>query len=210
MTAPIRYNTHGGGRAPFRFSGKSRKDARSIGTHIAGLLPGRASAGGRAGTALEGFLGGDYGTGLYEDIFAKAAMANAAPIQEQYEDVLGRSSANVARRFGGNPSSEEARIIGTTSRGFGRLLSEQLAAIGPQAVAAAQGQQRLLAGIQAQYAGQESDLLSLLLQAARDQRGGGSPWAKILGTALGAGVGFFAGNPAAGAQVGGAVGGSFG
>jgi len=134
--------------------------------------------------------------------YQEAANAAAAPALRDFQNIIGNVQANTASRFGGNVSSEEGRMVTRTSDDFTRNLTEALARVGPQAVAAGQAQDQFTLGARRMLGSEELDLERMLLAAIQGQKDSGSPWGRILGTVAGVGASFI---PGVGQYVGPAV-----
>lgn len=206
------YPTYAGGGAPSFLTGNRKKDQRAV----LGGLSGRLNAANQGADSLDQLLQGYFadpsgGASGFQDYYTKAAQAAVAPSERAFNDSIGGVSASIARRFGGNASTEESRVVRGTADDFSRNLTEALARVGPQAVQAGQNRGSQLLSGRNVYGSEGSDISQLILAHLQKQKGN-SPWGKILGTAAGGVGGFFLGGPPgaiAGAKAGNSIGGSF-
>lgn len=149
---------------------------------------------------------------LFGKYFQTAAEGYAAPALRDFTGAIKGVSANTARRFGGNASTEENRQVSNASDLFSRNLTESLAQLAPEQVAAGQAYGNQLGTAQANAAGQSDTLKSLLLASLNSTvNTSGTNWGKILGQLAGTIGGTLIGGPGGGAigsQIGGSLGGS--
>jgi len=141
----------------------------------------------------------------FQGFFEDAARAGSAAPLRDFQDILQKSQANVAGRFGGNVSSEELRVVDRGSDLFSRNLTEALAQIGPQAVAAGQQQTNFTLGARRLLGQEELDIQSLLLQAIQGEKKESNFFGRAVGAVAGGIGGFALGGPpgaVGGAQVG--------
>ncbi len=141
----------------------------------------------------------------FQDFFTTAAKGITDPAMRDFNKEVSNVGANVAARFGGNASSEEARQTYNTSDLFSRNLTEALARLAPQA-----------AGLGLEYTGElgtaargavnEQDQLTQLILQALNKPKKPNTLGQLAGTAIGTAGGALLGGPA-GAKAGGAVGG---
>ena len=146
---------------------------------------------------------------LYGKYFQQAAEGYAAPALRDFTGAIKGVSANTARRFGGNASTEENRQVSNAGDMFSRNLTESLAQLAPEQVAAGQAYGNQLGTAQANAAGQSDTLKSLLLASLNSTvNTSGTDWGQILGKIGGTIAGTLIGGPAGGAigsQIGGSI-----
>lgn len=169
MTAPYTGNM-AYGMTPLRGGGIGNTNRFRTRT----LVPEAGRRGQRAGErqgAYDAALSDPTGTAdLFGDYFQQAAEGYAAPQQRQFQNTVATNAANVAGRFGGNASTIEAGTIRNTADDFSRNLTEALARLAPQQVAAGQNYTSQL-GEAAGQAGSEYDRsLQLIMDALGMQR----------------------------------------
>lgn len=138
------------------------------------LVPESQRRGQRAGERRDAYdqaLDDPTGTAdLFGDYFQRAAEGYAAPQQRVFQNTVASNAANVAGRFGGNASTIETGVIQSTADDFSRNLTEALARLAPQQVAAGQHYTDQLGGA-SENAGSEYDRsLQFLMDALHDQR----------------------------------------
>lgn len=137
---------------------------------------------------------------IFRDMYADTANAIAAPAMRDFQNTLAVSQANTAARFGGNASSEEARVGYNTSDLFSRNLSESLARLAPQAIGQGMQYGGMLMSNANAATGQADDIRQMIYSSIINKpRGGG--FLSGLGKLAGAGLGFALGGPA-GAKIG--------
>ncbi len=197
----------------FQFGGNRGKNLKGFGGYLSGRLGQAGRQRGLYDTSLEGYFADPTGGAeAFLPFFQRAAEGAAAPALRDFQSTVATRAANVASRFGGNPSTTELRTVTRAGDLFSRNLTEALARVGPAAIGASQARGSQLLGARQLYGGEEGDLQQMIL-ASIMQQGKGSPWARIIGALLGGAGGFVLGGPpgaATGAQVGGQVGGYVG
>ena len=143
---------------------------------------------------------GNYETALYDpegttarfaDIYGAAGRAIADPAMRDFDQSMARTGANVASRFGGNVSSEELRAGYNSGDLFTRNLSEALARLGGEQVAAGQNWVGQMGGAAAQSADERDRLRTMILQGLsqgreRKQKPGVLDYVSAIGGAAGA------------------------
>ncbi len=141
---------------------------------------------------------------LFGKYFQQAAQGYAAPLMRDFTGALSGVAGNVARRFGGNASSEENRAAGRASDLFSRNLSESLAQLAPQQAQAGMEYTGLLGQGQQAAAGQSDILKELLLGSLGQTQGQGQGLniGSILGSIGGTALGSLVGQPGIGAAIG--------
>lgn len=144
---------------------------------------------------------------LFGKYFQQAAQGYAAPLMRDFTGALSGVAGNVARRFGGNGSSEENRASSLASDLFSRNLSESLAQLAPQQVQAGLAYTGQLGQAQQAAAGQSDILKELLLGSLGQTQGQGS--GLNIGSILGSVGGTLLGGPLGGV-IGNKLGGLFG
>lgn len=205
------YPTYAGGRAPFRITGKRGTDSKALTSSLGDQYSSSIGMGDNIDKLLGSYFDDPSGgAGMYQDIYAKAANAAAAPAQRDFGNSIQTAAASIGRRWGGNASSEESRVVGNASDMFSRNLTDALARVGPQAVQAGQARGSQLMSASNSYATRGLDIAQLIQSALQKQSK--NPWAKLLGTAAGGVGGFLLDGPKGamtGAQLGNDVGGAF-
>lgn len=138
---------------------------------------------------------------LFGKYFQQAAEGYSAPALRDFTGAIQGVSANTARRFGGNASTEENRQVSGAGDMFSRNLTEALARLAPEQVAAGQAYTNELGQAQSAAAGQSDTLKSLLLASLQStvNTGNGLDVGKILGQIAGTIGGTLIGGPAGGA-----------
>lgn len=144
---------------------------------------------------------------MYGDYFQQAAEGYAAPQQREFQNTVGRTAANVAGRFGGNASSIELSAVNRAGDDFSRNLTEGLARLAPEQVAAGQRYTDQLGGAAGEAGAQYDRSLMMLMEALQFRREGEKRKSGLLG-AVGGIAGGVAGSflgplgTAAGTQIG--------
>ena len=132
----------------------------------------------------------------YGDYFRQAAEGYAAPQQREFQNTVGRTAANVAGRFGGNASSIELSAVNRAGDDFSRNLTEGLARLAPEQVAAGQRYTDQLGGAASEASSQYDRALMMLMEALRFRREGEKKKGGLLGAVggvLGGAAGSFLG-----------------
>lgn len=176
------------------------------------LIPSIDERQGRAdtlGAAADKALLDPTGTaGMFRSYYQDAANAFTSQAMREFGNQSDAIGANVASRFGGNVSGEEARQRNVFQDQFSRNLGETLADMAPEAAQMGMQYTNQLQQAAGSATGEADILRQLLMQGIlgtkRKKKGGGLLGA--LGTAIGGVGGFLAGGPAgaaAGASIGG-------
>lgn len=141
--------------------------------------------------------------------FQSAADAYTKPAMQQFNQQLAQVQGNTAARFGGNASTEEGRNVYNTSNLFSQNLTNALAGLAPQQVAAGQNYTSQLGNAYALQSQNQMALRNAILSGLSPGANQNyvDPGASTLGSVLGTVGGFLLGGPA-GAAVGSQVGGS--
>ncbi len=171
-----------------RLSGK-HPDQQAKGYLGGSLLPAE-----RGAEATANRRAGNYETALYDpegttarfaDIYGVAGRAIADPAMRDFDQSMARTGANVASRFGGNVSSEELRAGYNSGDLFTRNLSEALARLGGEQVAAGQNWVGQMGGAAAQSADERDRLRALILQGISYGKPRGKNVGEVIGGAIG-------------------------
>lgn len=178
-----------GGGAPTRLTGKRREDLVSVGRTAEESRRGRGKRAQDIDELLwAAFTSPSGGAEGYLPFFEQAAQGAAAPVLRDFNEIVTSRAANVAGRFGGDPTTEEQRVVRGTADDFSRNLTEALARVGPQAISASQAATGQMLGARSVYGQEEADFMSLLLQSALGRKPKESFWGKLAGTVLGTGA----------------------
>lgn len=139
---------------------------------------------------------------LFGSYFKKAAEGYAAPALRDFQTSVGNVAANTAGRFGGNASTIEQDAVRGASNDFSRNLTEGLARLAPEQVAAGRAYTGQVGQAAEGATGQYDDMLNrllALLQFRRSGEKGKSGLAGALGGIIGGVGGTLLGGPAGGA-----------
>ena len=164
-----RYQPQGYNPGSFdRIKGKYR-DTRARRYLNRSLVPEEQMRGGRSGfyegLADETAADPTFRPRMFQGFYEQAGQAIAAPALRDFSQQQAGIMGNIAQRFGGNASSEEARAQTNAADLFSRNLTEALARLAPQAAQTGLESERTLYGQQNAVTAQEDETRRQILAA---------------------------------------------